>query len=214
MAELGGGGTCDRWDAINATFTSKPIQTLFSIWLVFIFVLLSTKWEGVNFFFVEKDHIFLWISIPKVVLYDTKTFRYLFLVRWSLSSSVWDDHYHHHYLLDDECQTSWHWISVCVNTTTFSLTLYDFKHALTVPGLSCLSQQRAVYLGSSCYTRVTHTNIPTSARQHKILKSGNFINESCWWSFLRDCLETPNIWERKQSRCTYQGRQISHLISV
>ena len=29
MAELGGGGTCDRWDAINATFTSKPIQTLF-----------------------------------------------------------------------------------------------------------------------------------------------------------------------------------------
>ena len=95
MAELGGGGTCDRWDAINATFTSKPIQTLFSIWLVFIFVLLSTKWEGVNFFFVEKDHIFLWISIPKVVLYDTKTFRYLFIVRWSLSSSVWDDHYHH-----------------------------------------------------------------------------------------------------------------------
>ena len=44
----------------------------------------------------------------------------------------------------------------------------------------CPSRELYIW-GSSCYTRVTHTNIPTSARQHKIPKSGNFVNESCCW---------------------------------
>ena len=33
-------------------------------------------------------------SIPKFTFHDSDTFRYLFLLHWSLSSSVWEDHYH------------------------------------------------------------------------------------------------------------------------
>ena len=56
-------------------------------------------------------------SIPKLTFYDTDTFRYLFLLHWSLFSSVGEDHYH---------DVSKVWPVLTINTVNgWYLTVYD-----------------------------------------------------------------------------------------